>query len=108
MNAGVPQQQRYNLGSYANATNVAGRTNGINVTAVERVRFNGLVWFLIFLVLIGVLLFLFKPAMVTSVNQATGESQLDWGKLIIWSILLALVVLLLLWLTRGIHGLIVD
>jgi accessory gene regulator protein AgrB len=106
MNAGVPQQARYDLGSYTRANGTTPtRTTVVNV---ERVRFNGFVWFLIFLVLIGLLLFLFKPSIVTSTNPVTGESQLDWGKLIIWSVLFALIILLILWLTRGIHGLIVD
>ena len=111
MNAGVPQQQqRYNLDSFNRANGIAGRANGTNGVALgaNGMRFNGFVWFIISLAVIGLLLFLFRPAIVTSVNAATGESQLDWGKLIIWSLLLALAVLLVLWVTRGIHGLIVD
>lgn len=105
MNAGVPQQPRYDLGSYTRANGVTPtRTTVVNV---ERVRFNGLVWFIIFALLVGAFLFFLKPSIVTSTNQLTGESQLDWGKLIIWTVLIALVILLLLWLTRGIHGLIV-
>ena len=106
MNAGVPQQPRYDLGSYARANGAApARPVVVSVTPV---RFNGFVWFLILGGIIGLLLFLFKPAIVTSTNSTTGESQLDWGKLLIWTVLFALLILLILWLTRGIHGLIVD
>lgn len=100
MNSGVPNNQRYNLDAYNT------RPRDVNVNVNGGFRMNGITWLIILLLVVGFILFLFKPAMVTSVNQNTGEVQLDWTKLIIWTILIALLILVILWVTRGIHGLI--
>lgn len=102
MNSEVPSGQRYNLDAYNT------RPRDVNVNVNNGFRMNGITWLIILLLVVGFILFLFKPAMVTSVNQSTGELQLDWTKLIIWTILIALIILVVLWVTRGIHGLIAE
>jgi hypothetical protein len=99
MNSEVPLGQRYNLDAYTT------RPRDVNVNQ-KGFRMNGITWLIILLLVVGFLLFLFKPAMVLSVNQNTGDLQLDWTKLLIWTILFALLILVILWVTRGIHGLI--
>lgn len=113
MSVTVPQQPRFDLDSFnrtnaaptAAATPLPARSTTVNV---QPMRFNGLVWFIIFALLIGVIFFFMKPAFVQSVDPATGELRLDWGKLILWTVVIALIILVLMWLTRGIHGLIVG
>lgn len=104
MNSAVPQQPRFDLESF----NRANATPTSTTVVVEPVRFNGLIWFVIFAILVGVILFFLKPGFVLSTDAATGETRLDWGKLVLWTVIIALVILIILWLTRGIHGLIVG
>lgn len=101
MNSEVPGQ-RYNLDAYNT------RPRDVNVNVNSGFRMNGITWLIVLLLVIGFILFLFRPAMVTSINQNTGDVQLDWTKLIIWTILISLIVLVILWVTRGIHGLIAE
>lgn len=68
-------------------------------------QMNGLSYLVILVLIIGLFLFLFKPAFVTSVDPENNNRRLDWGKLIIWSLVISLGALILLWLTRGIHKL---
>jgi len=64
----------------------------------------GLTWLIILALVIGLILFLFRPDIVLS-TSATGEKYLNWGLLILWAIGIALAIVLLLWLTRGAHNL---
>jgi len=100
MNSQVPVGRTYNLDAYTT------RPRDVNVNVNNGFRMNGIAWLIILLIVIGFLLWIFRPAMVLSVNQATGDLQLDWSKLLIWTILFALIILVILWVTRGIHGLI--
>lgn len=67
---------------------------------IQKPQWGGLTWFIIFALVIGLLLFLFRPDMVLSTNAA-GQKYLDWGKLVLWSLGLALVLIIILWLIKG-------
>lgn len=67
-------------------------------------KMGGLIWFIIIALIIGLILFLFRPDLVLSTNQSTGVKFLDWGKLILWSIIFALIIVFILWLARDTHG----
>lgn len=106
--SGVPVQQKYTI----DALNTrAGTVNGVPVTVteskviLEKSMTNPFVWYIVMAALVFILLWIFKPAIVQSVNPQTGQTQLDWGKVILWSLIFALGIFLLLWLTRGITGL---
>lgn len=64
----------------------------------------GLTWFIIIALVVGLLFFLFRPSVVLSTNTATGDLYLDWGKLILWSLVIALIVVFIIWLARGATG----
>lgn len=114
--------QKYSLDTLASRANEikvnsqkAGSANGAAPQVVERdvtvskgPKWGGLTWLIILALAIGLLLFLFRPDLVLSTNQNTGEKYLDWGKLILWSLVFALIIVLLLWLTRGTHGMIQE
>jgi len=68
---------------------------------VEKKKFNGLAWLIISALVVGLLLFIFRPSLVLSTNQVTGEQTLDWGKLILWSLVFALGITLIVWLITG-------
>lgn len=117
------QQQRYTLDSLtARADNIrqASKMNGTyerdTITTnrpgspiVERERtvvtrpntWGGLTWFIVVALIIGVLLFLFRPAIVMSTDPQTGVRSLNWWYLILWSLGIALGIVILLWALRG-------
>lgn len=68
----------------------------------NKAAWGGLTWFIIIALVVGLLFFLFRPTMVLSTNPSTGELYLDWGKLILYSLIIALVVVLLIWLFKGV------
>ena len=76
------------------------------VDAVKNIRFHGWVWFIVAFILIGLVLYFLKPGFVTSQNVLTGDTHLDWGKLLLWTALGAGAFTLILWLTRGSHNLV--
>lgn len=117
----MSSSQKYTLDNLASRANeiksksqTVGSYNGTTpqvaereVTTVSRKpQWGGLTWLIILALIIGVLLFLFRPDLVLSTNQTTGEKYLDWGKLILWTLVFALIIVLLIWLTRGAHGMI--
>ena len=61
-------------------------------------------WFIVIAIIIGILFFLFRPTFVLSVDPNTGQYVLDFGKLIIWSLVIALIIVVILWLLRGAFG----
>jgi hypothetical protein len=112
MNSGSAplSQPRYNLDTLNGrvASKVNGPNNGVLLVEPARYRMNGFAWFVIILLVVGLLLFLFRPIWVLSVNPQTSDLQVDWGKLILWSLLITVVVLAAMWLLRGFHGLIAE
>lgn len=114
--------QTYNLNDLAaRANQIKANTakNGYNGTAIPPVivdnpvivvpekkgfKMGGLFWFIIIALIIGLLLFLFRPDLVLSTNTTTGAKYLDWGKLILWSIIFSLIIVFILWLARDSHG----
>ena len=70
-------------------------------TVVTKSAWGGLTWFIIIALVVGLLFFLFRPSVVLSTNTSTGDLYLDWGKLILWSLVIALIVVLIIWLASG-------
>lgn len=60
--------------------------------------------FIILAVIVGLILYFTHPSIVLSRNTQTGELYVDWGKLVIWSIVIAIIGVLLLWLLKGALG----
>lgn len=105
MNASVTPQ-KYTLDNLTatsaqlkNATQLTGPSG--EKLVVEKKKFNGLAWLIISALIVGLLLFIFRPGIVLSTNQVTGEQSLDWGKLILWSLVFALGITLIVWLITG-------
>lgn len=71
---------------------------------LEKPNLNIFLWMIITALVIGLLLWIFHPAIVQSYNASTGQLQLDWGKLILWAIGITIVIFVVLWITRGITG----
>ena len=107
--AAVPVQQKYTIDALNNRAGAIAGAPGVTVTenklVFEKAHLNPFLMYAVLAALIFILLWIFKPTMVQSVNPTTGQTQLDWGKVILWSLLFALGIFLLLWLTRGITGL---
>lgn len=78
----------------------AARTAPVSVQ-INKPQWGGITWFIIFALIVGLLFFLFRPDLVLSTNTTTGQKYLDWGKLILWSIVIALVLVLIVWLAKG-------
>jgi hypothetical protein len=76
----------------------------VTKTVTSGSAWGGLTWFIIIALVVGLLFFLFRPSVVLSTNTATGDLYLDWGKLILWSLVIALIVVLIIWLARGTTG----
>jgi len=57
-----------------------------------------LLWFVVVAVIVGVLLFLFKPTWVLKTGSTT---EVDFAKVLLWSLGIALVVILIVALVRG-------
>lgn len=103
--------QKYSLDALANRaaesnTNTSKESKHIekDVVTVKKTGngLNGLVWFIILFIIILVLLFIFRPSLVLSTNRLNNETYLDWGKIILWSIVFALILVFIIWLcTRG-------
>lgn len=112
MNSGAAplSQPRYNLDALSNrvATKVNGASNGVLVVEPNRFRMNGFLWAVLIFLVVGLFLYLFKPSWVLSQNPATGDLNLDWGKLILWSLLITVVIMIIFWLLRGVHGMIAE
>ena len=106
--------QRYTLDNLAARANgvksqnfVNGAMNGTpngDIIAVRKPHWNGLTWFIVIALVVALIFFLFRPDMVLSTNQQNGEKYLDWGKLILWSLAIALVIVLILWLIQRSSG----
>jgi len=90
----VPVAQRYTIDALGGrAATINGAPTG-RVTELDVVRQparNPILWFVVIALIIGVLFWIFRPTMVLSTNQTTGQTQLDWGKLVLWSLGIALV-----------------
>lgn len=116
----MSSSQKYTLDTLtarANEIKANGQKNGSNngaspqvverdIVVTKKPQWGGLTWLIILFLGIGAILFLFRPDLVLSTNQNTGEKYLDWGKLILWSLVFALFIVLIIWLTRGSHGMI--
>lgn len=61
------------------------------------------VWLLVIFLIVLFVLWLLQPYFILSEDKC-GKCCLDWGKLIIWSIVIALAICLLIWLFRGCGG----
>ena len=66
-------------------------------------KWGGLTWLIIIFIIIALILFFFRPDLVLSTNSS-GQKYLDWGKLILWSLVFALIIVLVLWFARDSHG----
>lgn len=124
----MASQQRYTLDSLtARADSIrqasqknSGSSNGSYVQetvtisrpgspTVERERtvvtkpntWGGVTWFIVLALIIGVLLFLFRPSIVMSTDQQTGLKTLNWWYLILWSLGISLAIVLIIGLVRG-------
>jgi hypothetical protein len=64
------------------------------------------IWLILLLLIIitGVILYFAHPSFVLSRNPTTNEVYIDWGKLILWAIGIAIIVVLGLWLLKGVIG----
>lgn len=61
-------------------------------------------WLIVVAIITGIILALFGAPFVLSTNPQTGEVYLDWAKLIIWSIVIAIIVVFILYLIFGATG----
>ncbi|CAN5676644.1 hypothetical protein BH23THE1_BH23THE1_35350 [soil metagenome] len=100
--------QKYTLDTLASRANDISTNKQSCAVVDERVvatnkkpQWGGITWFIIIFLIIAVILFFFRPDLVLSTNQNTGEKCLDWGKLILCSIVFALIGILIIWLARG-------
>jgi len=59
---------------------------------------------LILFIVIGVILYFSHPSFVLSRNPQTNELYIDWGKLILWALGIAIIIVLLLWVLKGVIG----
>jgi len=64
------------------------------------------IWLLliILIVIVGVILYFSHPGIVMSRNPQTNQLYIDWGKLVLWSIGIAIAVVLLIWIFKGLIG----
>lgn len=79
------------------------------VTPTSGIRKNFAVWIIIILLVVGLLLYLFKPSWVLKRDNAGNiipcvntpnaiRCEVDWGKLILWTIGITIAIVLILWL----------
>lgn len=71
-----------------------GKKKGMNIWLI----------FIVLAIIIGFILYFSHPSIVLSRNAQTNELYVDWGKLILWAIGIAIIVVLLLWVLKGIIG----
>jgi hypothetical protein len=69
-------------------------------TGKSETRWGGLTCLIVAAIIIAILFFLFRPNMVLSIDPVTGTKYLDWGKLILWSLVFAFIIVLIFWFLR--------
>ena len=102
----APLPQRYTIDAMAGRpTALAGQPARVETTTtaslVEPSWRNPVLWFIVVALVVGVLLWVFKPSIVLSVNPSTGQTQVDWGKLVGWAIGVTIVAALFFWWGRA-------
>lgn len=65
---------------------------------------NGVTWFIVLALIIGVLLFLIRPTFIMSTDQQTGTKTLNWWHLILWSLGISLAIVLVAGFVRGVSS----
>jgi hypothetical protein len=65
-------------------------------------RSGGLLLFIVIAIIVGILLYIFHPALVQSTGL-DGSQYTDFAKVVLWSIIFSLIVVFILWLFRDTH-----
>ena len=61
-------------------------------------------WFLVISIVAWIIIFSLQPNWIMKLNPATGQFQLDGGKLLLYSVIIGLIITLLLWLLSSCWG----
>lgn len=93
----TPNGQAYTLNAYGQPAQP--------VQPVEPVKKKGMnIWLLLLVlaILAGLILYFTKSPIVMSRDPATNQMYVDFGKVILWAIVIALVIGVILWLLKGV------
>jgi len=71
---------------------------------VNRYGRNVWLWLVVVFIIVLVILWLLSPNFVMSEDECSRCLVLDWGKLVIWSIVISLFIVLLFWLFYACNG----